>query len=393
MSFKYTLNHLTAGFVTVLVGFTASVALVLQAAKAAGGTDQHAASWVFALCLGMSILGLFFSLKYRIPILIAWSTPGAALLILGLQNFSMSEAIGAFVGSAALTIIFGITGWFQKFIHRIPLQIASAMLAGVLFKFGLDVFINLKTSFSLGIILILSYLVAKRFLNRYTMVFVLVIGMITVFAQGGFSTEAFQFHLVQPLFIFPTFSVKAFLGLSLPLFIVTMTAQNIPGIAILRAHEYHPPTSKLISGLGFMNLILAPFGAFALNLAAITAAISMGSNVDPDPKERYKAAVTAGLFYLVMAAFAGSVAVIFSSFPQQFVMTIAGLALLGTIGNALSTALSDEKKKESALITFLVAISGVQFLGVAAAFWSLIAGLISYLILESKKQPQTAQSS
>lgn len=385
MSFKYTLNHLTAGFVTVLVGFTSSVALVIQAAKAAGGTDQHAASWVFALCLGMSVLGLFFSLKYRIPLLFAWSTPGAAILILGLQNFSMSEAVGAFAGASILTIIFGVTGWFQRFIHRIPLQIASAMLAGVLFKFGLDVFINLKTSFNLGIVLILTYLFAKRFLGRYTMVLVLLSGILTIYFQGGFASNAFQFHLVQPIFISPTFSWNAFFGISLPLFIVTMTAQNIPGIAILRAHGYQPPTSKIITGLGVMGLLLAPFGAFTLNLAAITAAISMGPNVDPDSNERYKAAVTASLFYLVMAVFAGSVAVMFSAFPQQFVMTIAGLALLGTIGNSLSTALSDEKMKESALITFLVAISGVQFFGIAAAFWSLVAGLSAYLILEYKK--------
>lgn len=385
MSFKYTINHLTAGFVTVLVGFTASVALVLQAAKAAGGSDLDAASWVFALCFGMSILGIYFSLKYRIPILIAWSTPGAALLILGLQGFSLSEAIGSFVGASVLTFIFGVTGWFEKFIHRIPLQIASAMLAGVLFKFGLDVFINLKTSLSLGLILIFGYLIAKRLLPRYTMVVVLLVGMMTVFLQQGFSPETFQFHFVKPIFTAPTLTWKAFIGLSLPLFIVTMTAQNIPGIAIMRSYQYHPPTSKIISGLGLANLILAPFGAFALNLAAITAAISMGPNVDPDAGQRYKAAVTAGIFYLIMALFAGSVAMMFTSFPQQFVMTVAGLALLGTIGSALSTALSQEKMKESALITFLVAISGIQFLGVAAAFWSLVAGLVSYVILEYKR--------
>ncbi len=383
---NYNLNHLTAGFVTVLVGFTASVAIVFQATLAAGGSEKDVASWIFALSLGLALSNWYYSLKYKIPILTAWSTPGAAILILGLPGFTMPQAIGAFMFSAFLIFLFGITGWFEKMMNRIPMQIASAMLAGVLFKFGLDVFTNMKTHLTMCLILLIAYLISKRFLNRYTMVIVLFIGMITAYFSGEMRFEKISFEFVHPIFTMPEFSWTAMISLAIPLFIVTMTAQNIPGVTILKAHNYYPPVSELITGLGCINFLLAPFGAFALNLAAITAAISMGPNVDENPHRRYYAAITAGVFYFMIALFAGSVASLFYAFPKELVMTIAGLALFNTIGNALLNSLKEEKTKEASFITFLVAVSGVSILGVGAAFWSLIAGIFSYGVLEYKKR-------
>jgi benzoate membrane transport protein len=383
---NYNLNHLTAGFVTVLVGFTASVAIVFQAAVAAGGTEKDVASWVFALSLGMALSNWYFSFKYKIPILTAWSTPGAAILVLGLSGFTMPEATGAFMFSAFLIFLFGITGWFEKMMNRIPMQIASAMLAGVLFKFGLDVFTNMKTHLTMCLILLFVYLMSKRFFNRYTMVIVLLTGIATTYFSGEMHFGQISFELIQPVFTMPEFSLKAIISLAIPLFIVTMTAQNIPGVTILKAHNYHPPVSRLMTGLGFINFLLAPFGAFSLNLAAITAAISMGPNVDENPHRRYYAAVTAGFFYLIIALFAGSVAALFYAFPKELVMTIAGLALFHTISTALLSALKDEKTKEASFITFLMAVSGVSILGIGSAFWSLVAGLFSYAVLEYRKR-------
>jgi benzoate membrane transport protein len=290
------LRHFVSGFIAVLVGFTSSVAIIFQAANAAGATPSQITSWILALGLGMGLTSIGLSLYYRLPLLTAWSTPGAALLATGLVGLPMSEAIGIFMFSSVLIILSGVTGWFERLTDIIPVPIASAMLAGVLFRFGVDVFVSMQTELVMVSLMFATYLLGKRFLPRYAIMLVLAVGLGYAALQGSIRYDALTLTLATPEFVFPSFNWVSLLSVGIPLFVVTMTSQNLPGIAILKAHNYKAPLSSVISWTGIASLILAPFGGFAFNLAAITAAICMGEDADPDPKKRYLAAFAAGVF-------------------------------------------------------------------------------------------------
>ena len=374
------ISAVIAGFVTVLVGFTSSAVIVFQAAQALNASPAEMASWMWALGLGMGLTCIGLSLRYRVPVVTAWSTPGAAMLITSAAGVPLPEAIGAFLVSGLLMTVCGFTGWFERAINRIPLSIASAMLAGVLLRFGLDLFIAMKTQFILVFTMFLVYLLMRRILPRYAVVSALAIGILIAAAQGLLHLNDVNLQLAQPIFTVPQFSFPALIGIALPLFVVTMASQNLPGVAVLRASGYNAPISPLIGWTGAATVLLAPFGGYALNLAAITAAICMGREAHEDPDKRYMAAVAAGGFYLLIGLFGATVAAVFAAFPKELVSAIAGLALLGTIGNGLAAALSQEKEREPALVTFLVTASGVTLFGVGAAFWGLVAGALALLV-------------
>lgn len=371
-----------AGFVTVLVGFTSSAVIVFQAAQALGASPAEIGSWMFALGLGMGLTCIMLSLRYRIPVVTAWSTPGAAMLITAAAGVPLREAIGAFLICGILITICGFTGWFERAIDRIPISIASGMLAGVLLRFGLDVFTAMKTQFVMVFAMFCVYLVMRRRLPRYAVVSALVLGIAIAALQGLLHLEAVRLQLAQPILTLPQFSLRGLIGIALPLFVVTMASQNLPGVAVIRASGYSVPISPLIGWTGAATIALAPFGAFALNLAAITAAICMGREAHEDPDKRYVAAVSAGFFYLLIGLFGATVTEVFAAFPPELVLAIAGLALLGTIGNGLATALTQEKEREPALITFLVTASGVTLFGIGSAFWGLVAGALAIAILQ-----------
>jgi len=379
-----------AGFVTVLVGFTSSAIIVFQAAHALGATPAEIGSWMCALGFGMGITCIGLSLRYRVPVVTAWSTPGAAMLITSAAGIPMGEAIGAFLVSAGLITLCGFTGWFERAINRIPLSIASGMLAGVLLRFGLDVFVAMKTQFVMTFAMFCAYLIARRMLPRYAVVSALVLGILVASAYGLLHIEGIRLELAEPVFTMPRFSISALIGVALPLFVVTMASQNVPGVAIIRASGYSVPISPLIGWTGATTLILAPFGAFALNLAAITAAICMGREAHEDPARRYVAAVVAGLFYIAFGLFGATVGAVFAAFPRELVLAIAGLALLGTIGNGLVAALKSESEREPALVTFLVTASGVSLFGIGSAFWGLVAGALSLAILQTSRTKMLA---
>ncbi len=384
MSFKdyFHAPAITAGFVAVLVGYSSSAVIVFQAASAAGATAAQTASWIMALGIGMALTTIGLSLRYRMPIVTAWSTPGAALLATSLQGISMPEAIGAFLFSALLITLCGITGWFERIIDKIPLPIAAAMLAGILFQFGVDVFVSMQAQFTLVLLMFAVYLVAKRFIARYAILLVLAAGFLFCLLRGLLDFSAFELTLATPVFVAPEFSLAAFIGVGIPLFVVTMVSQNIPGIAVLRADGYKAPISPLISWTGIGTLLLAPFGGFALNLAAITAAICTGREAHEDPDKRYLASLSAGFFYLLLGIGGGAVAALFAAFPTEFVLALAGLALFGTISNSLHSAVSIDSMREAAVITFLVTASGLSLFGVGAAFWGLVAGVISLFVFK-----------
>jgi benzoate membrane transport protein len=379
----FSVSALIAGFVTVLVGFTSSAVIVFQAAQAFGATPAQVASWMWALGLGMGLTCILLSLRFRVPVVTAWSTPGAAMLITAGAGVPMAEAIGAFMLSALLITLVGFTGWFERAIRRLPMSLASGMLAGVLLRFGLDVFVAMKTQMVLALAMFGAYLLARRLLPRYAVIIALAIGLVIAGAQGLLHLGDVHVALAQPVWTTPQFSVSAMIGIALPLFIVTMASQNMPGVVVIRASGYQVPISPLIGWTGSATLLLAPFGGYALNLAAITAAICMGREAHEDPARRYVAAVAAGGFYLLIGLFGATVTAVFAAFPHELVLVIAGLALLGTIGNGLAAALSQEGEREPALITFLVTASGLSLFGIGSAFWGLLAGALALLVMHA----------
>ena len=376
------LSAFVAGFVAVLVGFTSSVAIVFSAAQALGAGPAEISSWMWALGLGMGLCSVVPSLWLRQPVMIAWSTPGAAVLATAAAagGFHLPEAVGAFLVSAALITLFGVTGWFERLMGRIPMPIASALLAGVLARFGLDAFVALKSSFALVLLMLAAYLVGRRFWPRYAVPGVLAVGTAFAMAQGQLHLGAVSFALTIPVFTMPVFTLPAIVSLALPLFIVTMASQNLPGVAAIRAAGYDMPISKLITITGIATLLLAPFGAFALNLSAITAAICMGREAHEDKNRRYMAAVACGLIYCVIGLFGAAVTGVLTAFPRELVVAVAGLALLGTIGNGLASALKEDAHREAALITFLVTLSGLSLWGIGSAFWGVVAGALALFV-------------
>lgn len=385
-------SAIIAGFVTVLVGFTSSAIIVFQAAQALNASPAEIASWMWALGLGMGITCIGLSLRYRVPVVTAWSTPGAAMLITTAGAVQMEEAIGAFLVSAVLITLCGFTGWFERVINRIPTSIAAAMLAGVLLRFGMDIFVAMQTQFGMTFAMFCMYLIARRMVPRYAVVMALSLGILIAGAQGLLQLDGVQLQWAQPVFTMPQFSFGAIIGVALPLFVVTMASQNVPGVAVMRASGYVVPISPLIGWTGIATLILAPFGAFALNLAAITAAICMGREAHEDPAKRYVAAIAAGVFYSLVGLFGATVAAVFAAFPKELVLAIAGLALLGTIGNGLATALNRENEREPALITFLVTASGMTLFGIGSAFWGLIAGALAIAVLPGRSSQSIIES-
>jgi len=365
-----------AGFVAVLVGFASSVAIVFQAAAAAGASQAEIASWIAILGLMMGVTCIGFSWYYRAPVLTAWSTPGAALLATSLQGVTLAEAVGVFIFSAALTTVLGLSGWFDKLASRIPLPIAAAMLAGILLQFGLQVFRSIALAPELVLLMIATFLIVRRLWPRYVIPLVLLIGMFAAWGLQLLDLSKLQWQWLQLVWVSPDWSWQALLGIGVPLFIVTMTSQNIPGLAVLKAGGYQVPVSPLLSWSGALTMLTAPFGNFSLNLAAITAAICSGPEVDPDPAKRYTAAMAAGVFYLCTGLAGASVVALFAALPPALVATVAGLALLGTIAANLATALADVRHRDAALFTLLVTASGISFFGIASAFWGLMAGLL-----------------
>ncbi len=386
------LSAFTAGFVAVLVGFTSSVAIVFQAAQAFQATPEMIASWMWALGLGMGLCTVLPSLWWRKPVMVAWSTPGAAVLASAgaVGGFSMPEAIGAFMVCAVLITLAGVTGWFERVMNRIPLALASALLAGVLARFGLAGFSAAQTALPLVLTMLLAYLLGKRVWPRYAVPTTLLVAIVFVAISSGFTRADIAFGLTVPVFVAPSFTLAALISLALPLFIVTMASQNLPGVAAIQSTGYGDqrasggdagiPVSRVITLTGVATLVLAPFGAFALNLSAITAAICMGPEAHSNPARRYTAAVSCGLLYVVIGLFGAAITGVLTAFPQELVAAIAGLALLGTIGGALSAALQHEPHREAAIITFLVTLSGVVVAGVGSAFWGVVAGALALLV-------------
>ncbi|MCU0868600.1 MAG: benzoate/H(+) symporter BenE family transporter [Burkholderiales bacterium] len=371
------LPALVTGFVTVLVGYSGTAAVVFEAARALGANDAQVASWMWSLGIGAGVLGIALSWWYRQPVVPAWSTPGAALFVTGVAGVTLGQAVGAFMVAGALVAIVGFSGLFARLMDRVPAALGAGLLAGVLLRFGLQAFASAATAPGLVVAMFGTYLVMRRAAARWAVIATLAVGIAIAAITGTLHADAIAFVAATPVWVTPALSGTALLGIALPLFVVTMASQNIPGVAAIRAAGYDTPVSAPVGWTGAMTVALAPFGGYMFNLAAITAAICMGREAHPDPARRYVAAMAAGGVYLLLGIGGATVGALFTAFPRALVVGIAGLALLGTIGNGLATAMRDETTREPALITFLVTASGVTLAGIGSAFWGLVAGAVA----------------
>lgn len=369
------LSNVTAGLVAVLVGYTSSVAIVFQAAQASGADAAKLSSWMWALGWGMGLGCVLPSLWLKRPVMMAWSTPGAAVLAVSAQGFGMEQAVGAFLFSGALVTLCGVTGWFEKALNRIPMALASALLAGVLAKFALNGFKSAEQALALAIGMLACFLILRRWLPRYAVPITFAVGMLWALLEGRIDSTQIRWALATPVWTTPSFDWQALISLGVPLFVVTMASQNLPGVAAIRNAGYQMPISALITISGVITLALAPFGGYAINLAAITAAICLGPQAHADPDKRYVAAVVCGLAYIVLGIMGGSVAGLISAVPPVLVLMIAALALLATISSGLVAAMREDASRDAALLTFLVTMSGVTIAGIGSAFWGVVAGL------------------
>ncbi len=370
----------SAGLIAVLVGYTSSAPIVFEAARAAGATPAEVASWLWALGLGMGVTCIGLSLATRTPVLTAWSTPGAALLATSLHGVSMAQAVGAFVFAAAAAALVGFSGTFERLMRRVPSSLASAMLAGVLLQFGIDLFGLFGDHRALVGTMLAAFVLARRFAPRYAVPLTLAAGIAVAAALGQLHLGGVPLRLARPLLTWPQWHLGTIVGIGVPLFLVTMASQNMPGLVVLRSNGYHLPASPLVGATGLTGVLLAPFGGFSFNLAAITAAICMSPNAHPDPAQRWRASVWAGMFYLATGVFGATMAALLAAFPAALIGAVAGLALLGTIGTSLHGALADPRERDAALITFLLTASGLTVLGLGSAFWGLLAGLAAHLL-------------
>lgn len=378
-------SAVVAGFIAMMTGCTSSLVLMFQAGQAAGLTDGQISSWLWSLFIGLAVCSIGLSLRYRTPVTVAWSTPGAALLITSLGGVTYPEAIGAFITSAILVTICGLTGSFERLVRRLPASLAAALLAGILFKIGSEIFVAAQHRTGLVLGMFFTYLIAKRLAPRYAVLAALTVGVVLSGLLGLLNFSGFALELAVPVWTTPSFSLAATISIGIPLFVVAMTSQNMPGVAVLRADGYDTPSSPLITVTGIASLVTAPFGSHGINLAAISAAICTGPHAHEDKNKRYTAAVWCGIFYAIAALYGATLAALFAAFPKELVLSIAALALFGSIINGLTVAMSEPSEREAALITFMVTASGLTLFSIGSAFWGIVAGVVTMLILNSRR--------
>ena len=379
-------SAVVAGFIAMLTGYTSSLVLMFQAGQAAGLSNGQISSWIWSLSIGMAICCIGLSLRYRAPIMIAWSTPGAALLITSLPGVPYGEAIGAYIVASGLIVLIGLTGSFDRIMRRIPGSLAAALLAGVLFKIGLEICVAAEQQPLLVSAMLLAYLLGKRLQPRYAVLAALIVGSVLAGLFGLLNFEQFELQLAVPEWTSPSFSLAAVISIGIPLFIVAMASQNLPGMAVLRANGYDVPASPLLTTTGMTSILLAPFGSHGIHMAAISAAICAGPEAHEDPRKRYTAAIWCGIFYGIAGIFGATLAALFTALPKALILSIAALALFASIIGGLTQAMSEPKEREAALITFLVTASGMTLFSVGSAFWGIVAGLLTLAILNWGKR-------
>lgn len=403
-NFKYIFKDIfppvLAAFIATFISYAGPLLIVMQAAQVAHWSPTQLTSWIGGLLVGAGVCSMGMSWRYRMPILCAWNTPGAALLATALVTVSPAEAVGAYMVCGLAMVLVGISGVFERLMHHIPKSLCAAMLAGILLRFGVDAFGAARHEATgsgwLVALMFVAYLGVKRHSPRYAVVASLLMG-VALWQIGGMASppanatiQPLQWSWTTPLWITPEFTLSSMVSIGLPLFIVSLTGQQLPGIAVLRAAGYAAPTSPLIAGTGWASVLIAPLGAHGVNLAAITAAICTGEEAHPQPEKRWIGGVASGVFYAVSGCFAGVLTGAFLYLPSALVATVAGLALLGAIQSGLTNAVNQPEEAEAALVTFIVTSSNISLLGLGSACWGLGLGLLAYGVLRPSTPPNPA---
>lgn len=384
LRFSDLIHPVVAGLISVIVNYGGTFILVFQAAKVAGLSPELTASWVWSISIGVGVTGLVLSWLSREPIITAWSTPAAAFLVTALATTPYAEAVGAYVVSAGAFVVLGLSGWFERVIRLIPPGVASGLLAGILLQFGIKAFGGMSVDPLLAGLLIVAYVLLKRLTARYAVVGILALGLAFLLAQDRVDLSGLQLRFAAPMFTRPEFTLNALLSVALPLFLITLTGQYMPGMLVLRNDGFKTSANPIVTLTGLGSLLMAPFGSHAFNIAAITAAICTGKEAHEEPSRRWIAGIAAGVFYILVGVFGVTLAAVFMAFPATFITTLAGLALLGTIGGSLANALADAKTREASLITFLAAAANISMLGIGGAFWGLVIGLVAHAVLNGQ---------
>ena len=388
----WSIPAVTAGFVAVLISYAGPLAIFFQAAQSAEISTAMMTSWVWAISMGAAASGILLSLWLKVPVVTAWSAPGTALLVTLFPGLSLNEAVGAYLTAAAIIFVVGITGSFDRIVQAIPPGIASAMMAGILFQFGVGVFVSLESVPALAIGMVIAYLAFKRLTPRYSLILLLIVGVALAVVLEGASLQGVSVRMAEPQFIRPEWTWNATLSLAIPLVLVSLTGQFLPGMAILRTSGYSTPAKPIVTVTSLTSFATAFFGGITTVVAAITAAICTSREAHEDPDKRYVAGVANGLFYLIGGTFAGTIVALFTALPGTFIAVLAGLALVGAIGSNLEAAINASDHREASLLTFLATASGMSFLGLGSAFWGVVIGGAAYLVLHRPWQLAPGQT-
>jgi len=380
----WSISATVAGFLAVLISYSGPLIIFFQAAQQAHVSNAMMISWIWGISIGAAVAGIYLSIKFKTPVITAWSAPGTALLVTLFPHVSLNEAVAAYITTAVVILIIGITGYFDKLLKWIPQDVAAGMMAGILFQFGLGLFTSTDTMPLIVFSMLIVFLFAKRFTPRYAMVWVLVAGVVLSLVFGKMNPVDVNFTLAIPQFIQPEWTWDSTLNLAIPLILVSLTGQFLPGMAIMKLSGYDTPAKPIITVTSIASLAVACVGGITIVLASITAALCMGKDAHELKDKRYIAGIANGLFYILGGLFAGSIVMLFSLLPKELIAALAGLALLGAIATNISVAMKNEAQREAALITFLATASGMHFLGLNSVFWGICIGVIAHLILTKR---------
>jgi len=385
LSKDWSVSAITAGFLAVLIAYAGPAVIFFQAAAVAGISNEMLSSWIWAISIGPAVTGIYLSWKFKTPIVTAWSAPGTALLVTLFPSISVNQAVAAYITSAALIFIIGVSGWFDRIIRAIPRGIASGMMAGILFQFGLDAFRSAATMPLLAFGMIAAYIVFRRLWPRYCIVLVLAAGIALAVLAGHTNLSSLELRLATPVFIMPDWTWDSTLSLALPLVLVSLTGQFLPGMAILKVSGYETPARPLLVTTSIASAVVAVFGGINVVIAAITAALCTSKDAHEDHGKRYIAGIANGVFYLLGGLFAGTIVLLFTALPKEFIAVLAGLARVGAIASNVVGTVQDEENREAAIITFLATASNMSYLGLGSAFWGVVIGGFAYAVLRLRR--------
>ncbi len=385
----WSISATVAGFLAVLISYSGPLIIFFQAAQRAHVSTDMMVSWIWGISIGAAVSGIYLSIKYKTPVITAWSAPGTALLVTLFPNVSLNEAVAAYITSAIVIFLIGVTGYFDKLLKWIPQDVAAGMMAGILFQFGIGLFTASDSMPFIVFSMLIVFLIAKRLMPRYTMIWVLAAGVLLSLILGKMNPVDVSFSLAIPQWISPEWTWNSTLNLAVPLILVSLTGQFLPGMAIMKLSGYDTPAKPIITVTSIASLAVACVGGITIVLASITAALCMGKDAHELKEKRYIAGIANGIFYILGGLFAGSIVMLFSLLPKELVAALAGLALLGAIATNISVAMKNDNQRDAALITFLATASGMHFLGLSSVFWGICIGVIAHFILTPRSTPTT----